>query len=543
LSQRPRDAIHAILYLQRQLSDPARRPARPLVDTTIDLGVQRIAADAVASAVTGLAARGAGNAAAIVLDRQSNAVRAWVGSSDYFDKTHRGAYDYTRVRRSPGSTLKPFIYALGLDRGVITPATMLDDVQRPRGDIVNADESFLGPLLPRVALANSRNVPAAAVLNGVGLDTGYAFLRDLGLHDGQRPAHDFGLGMSIGTLPVSLERLARAYGALARNGRVADLVWYDGQLLPPARAALTEDTARQITLFLSDPMARLPSFPRMGTIEYPFPVAIKTGTSSRYRDALTVAYSTRYVVAVWIGHPDQRPMNRLTAFTSAADIARAILTPLHQDQSGGLDDLPFPPPRDFRSQRICALSGKRATPACDQVLLEWFRPGEEPLEDCEAHVQRAVDTRDGLLASSLTPIEFVAVRRFAALPPRYAAWAAAARLPSAPTLLSPFDSPRPPAELGFAATTAAARISIIAPQDGVRLLRDPESPVSRATLSLRATVDPPAEQLVWYVDGAPYQVADYPYGARWPIKKGEHIFQARLPFSNSASATVRVTVE
>src|SRR5438552_616787 len=81
---------------------------------------------------------------------------------------------------------------------------------------------------------------------------------------------------------------------------------------------LSEDTARLVTLFLADPMARLPTFPRMGPSEYPFPVAVKTGTSSKYRDALTVAYSTRYVVGVWLGRPDYRPMSRLTAFSSAA---------------------------------------------------------------------------------------------------------------------------------------------------------------------------------------------------------------------------------
>src|SRR5439155_399543 len=109
---------------------------------------------------------------------------AWVGSAGYFDARHAGAYDYAGVPRSPGSTLKPFLYALALERGAITPATILDDILRTPGDITNADEAFLGPLLPRVALANSRNVPAANLLDRIGLDDGYAFLRDLGLHDG-----------------------------------------------------------------------------------------------------------------------------------------------------------------------------------------------------------------------------------------------------------------------------------------------------------------------------------------------------------------------
>src|SRR5438067_2787778 len=117
---------------------------------------------------------------------------------------------------------------------------------------MNADEAFLGPLMPRVALANSRNVPAANLLDRLGLEDGYAFLRDLGLHDGERPARHWGLGLAIGALPVTLERLVGAYTVLAGDGRARDLVWYGGQPAGPPRRLLSEATVRQVTLFLSD---------------------------------------------------------------------------------------------------------------------------------------------------------------------------------------------------------------------------------------------------------------------------------------------------
>src|SRR5205814_10287013 len=102
-------------------------------------------------------------------------VRACVGSTGYFDAAHAGAVDFTAVRRSPGSALKPFFYALALERGVITPATILDDLDRGAGGIGNADDLFLGPMLPRVALASSPNVPAADPLAALGVGQGYAF--------------------------------------------------------------------------------------------------------------------------------------------------------------------------------------------------------------------------------------------------------------------------------------------------------------------------------------------------------------------------------
>src|SRR5438132_727354 len=460
--------------------------------------------------------RGAGNAAAIVVERGTNRVVAWVGSAGYFDDRHAGAYDYARVPRSPGSTLKPFLYALALERGAITPATILDDILRTPGDITNADEAFLGPLLPRVALANSRNVPAANLLDRIGLDDGYGFLRDLGLHDGDQPGRHWGLGLAIGAMPTTLERLVRAYTVLAGDGRAGELVWYRGQPTAAPRRLLSEDTARLVTLFLSDPMARLPTFPRMGPSEYPFPVAVKTGTSSRYRDALTVAYSTRWVVGIWLGRPDYRPMSRLTAFSSAASLAQRILGHLHQGEQDGLEDLPFPPPRGSRAVRICALSGRRATRACGQVLLEWFRPGQEPLEDCDAHVLVAVDARDGRRASAATPPRFVEVRRFTTPPARYAAWAAANR-PPRPPAAGPAGGPAPRAR-----EAPSPRLRILAPRSGLRVVRDPESPASMTTLALRVLVEPSAEQIVWYVDGAPFQVVDYPYTTRWGLTPGEH---------------------
>jgi penicillin-binding protein 1C len=382
------------------------------------------------------------------------------------------------------------------------------------------------------------------LLERVGLGTGYAFLRDLGLYDGDVASRHWGLGLAIGAAPTTLARLVRAYTVLADDGRLSDLVWWDGVPAGGPRRLLSEAVARQVTLFLSDPMARLPTFPRMGASEYPFPVAVKTGTSSGYRDALTVAWSMRWIVGVWIGDPDARPMGKVTAFSSAAMLAQAILRDLHPDQAGGLDDLQFPPPRGFRPVRLCALTGKRATSACGQVVVEWFRPGEEPSERCDAHVELAVDARDGLLASSFTPATAVEVRGFTALPARYAAWATAAGLPRAPTTVSPLDAPPgavvapdPPPLRG------TPRLRIVTPRGGTRVVRDPESPPDAATLALRVVVDPPARQVVWYVDDAPFEVVDYPYVARWALHPGVHVFQARLPWANVASPSVRVLVQ
>ena len=618
--RRPPNAVHIVLALAQKLHDPAVRRALaargPLV-TAIDLDLQNEAARRVADRVRLWEPRGAGNAAVIVLDRERNAVLASVASTGYFDDAHAGAIDYTQVARSPGSILKPFLYALALDDRAITPATILDDLQRGPGGITNADDRFLGPLLPRVALANSRNVPAATLLQTVGIDAFVGLLLELGLDEGELPARHYGLGLAIGGMPVRLERLVRAYTVLAGDGCLREPVWYRGQESPPPRRVVSEPTAREITLFLSDPMARLPSFPRMGPSEYAHPVAVKTGTSSNYRDAWAVAWSSRYIVGAWIGHPLDLPMDHLSGFNSAALLAHDVLGDLHRDEASGLRDLSFPPPRGFTPRRVCALTGSLATDACEQVFLEWFRPGEAPVEPCEAHVRLAVDTRDGRPATSRTPAAFIEVRTFVHLDSRYAAWQVASGLRTDrseaavsgpisdraetdghPRLDRSGPSQRMPAHAvpatDAAALTAAsvrktlngsldhaasssrtrpsiagsgalpilpppadyadlppltgqrrnpATVRITSPENGVRLLRDPETPRGFDTLALRAVVDPPSAQVVWYVDGAPLTIAGYPYAARWRLVPGEHTIVARLPHTDLASRPVRVRVD
>ncbi len=545
---RPVPALHEILRWERELRErTAGGDSEPrIIDTTIDLALQERVAAIAANAVTDWDALGAGNAAVMVVDRRTREVVACVGSTDFFDGPRRGAIDFTRLPRSPGSTLKPLLYALALDLGVITPGTILDDLQRGPGGIVNADDDYLGPLLPRAALANSRNVPAVDLLARLGIDEGYTFLRDLGVGDGRLPARYFGLGLAVGGMPVTLTRLVHAYTVLAGDGRFGDLVWYLQAREHSPRRVLSEDTVRQISLFLSDPLARLPSFPRMGASEYPFPVAVKTGTSPDQRDAWAMAYSMRYLVGVWVGRADYRPMTGLTGYSSAALIAHRVLLSLHADQQDGLMDLPFPPPVGFREVRLCAVTGKVASPLCERTTSEWFRPGTEPLAVCDAHLRVAVDTRTGAVATSRTPARFVDVRTFTVLPARYASWAASHGVPQPPASIGALArlgllQDAPGAAAGLA--PVVVRLHIASPRTGTRLLRDPETPSELGTLSLRAVVEPPAPQVVWYVDGAPFKVADYPYDVRWPLASGEHTFQVRLPFTRIASSSVRITVQ
>ena len=551
LAPRPAHAIHAMFKVAQVLrsSEPrgASEPYR--VFTTLDLDLQEAVTEIADSAVDEWRAQGVGNAAVVLLDRASNGVLAWVGAANYFDKEQAGALDFARMPRSPGSALKPFFYAQAFERGLITPATIMDDLPSLTDGIANADRQYLGPLLPRQALANSRNVPVARLLNDMGLNEGYGFLRELGLHQNESSAERYGLGLVIGTLPVTLEHLVRAYSVFANDGEWRSLKLLRDQPIE-SRQLLSPDVARLISLQLSDPGARLPTFPRMGSTEYAFPVALKTGTSQGLRDAWTIAFTRRYLIGVWVGHPDARPMRAVAGASHAAEVVRRILQQLHRDERNGSADLSFPHPAGYVSRPICALSGKLATPDCDLVFEEWFKPGQEPVQEDNVHVRMAIDVRTGLLANSTTPSPYVEQRRFINLAPRYAQWAAQAGLPRPPDSVStsgPSTLAVHPADRAgqFQQPLADrdATLRVVSPRDGLTLVRDPTVPANHNTIAFQLEVDPAVPQVLWMVDGQPYKLASYPYTVRWELRAGEHVVQASMPLSRKRSAPVRIRVQ
>jgi penicillin-binding protein 1C len=479
-ARRP-DALHLSLRYERLIRDGviARgEAADPRIHATIDLSLQERVASLTRRYLSLWRGAGARQAAVMVVERGTGAVLADLGSADYRDPQD-GAIDFTRVQRSPGSTLKPFVYALAFERGAVRATDILADAPDGAAGVGNADGLFLGPMLPRQALGNSRNVPAAELLRRVGLEANFQFLHDLGLHDLEAPADSFGVSMAIGALPTRLERLVRAYGALAEDGVLSDLVFAREQKRRRSIRVMSSDTARLVTSMLADPLARLPSFPRYGPLEYPFAVAVKTGTSQAYRDAWTIAYSRKAIVGVWLGRGDAGPMNRLSGAASAARLAHAVLAHVHGAKPGDLSEDVFPPPRGRVAVEMC-LSGGRNVGGCGETLVEWARPEE-------------IET---------------------------AARAAPALSASAPVSLA-----------------------ITTPEHQTHIWRNPEQPAALNRLALKASASPGAEQILWYVDGEPFAVAAANEPVFWPMRPGAHRFQARLPMRPGASRVVEVTIE
>jgi penicillin-binding protein 1C len=352
-------------------------PDATRVRTTVDGELQAFAETATQQVVGALGERGARDGAAIVLDNRDGAVLAYVGSADYFASVGAGKNDGVVALRQPGSTLKPFLYELAFERRAVRPTTILADVPATYaipgmrsyspGDY---SDSFAGPVRARIALADSLNVPAVRVLSDVGVPDFLERLRALGFRHLTRDADHYGLGLALGDGEVTLEELAGAYAALANGGRPVRVHALAGASAPApsdVRIGAAPEWAL-VTDMLADAHARARAFGVASLLRTPFASAVKTGTSSDYRDTWTVGFTRDYTVATWVGNFDGSPMHRVSGVAGAAPLWNRIIRHLAERET----PQPFDPPRGYVRRAICATSGARPARGCRSVVGEWL---------------------------------------------------------------------------------------------------------------------------------------------------------------------------
>jgi penicillin-binding protein 1C len=365
-------AEHLLFYLY-----PRVVPGTALARTTIDGTLQRFVQEQVADVVGALDARHVTDAAALVIDNRTGDVLAYVGSPDYFSDEALGRNDGVQALRQPGSTLKPFTYELALENGTIRSTTILDDAPAtyaiPGGKLyrpADYSDTFLGPVRVRYALANSLNVPAVRVLSMLGVAPLLDRLHTLGFSHLDKPASYYGLGLTLGSGEVSLWELTRAYETIARDG--SSLPLRALQDAPQAAPTVVGNPATWalVTDILADPHARSHDFGLHSVLQMPFPAAVKTGTSSDFRDTWTVGFSREYTVGVWAGNFDGSAMRGVSGVEGAGPLWNRIMLHLHENA----DPPPFPAPPGYVRKPICATTGLRPTASCDAVVEEWILP-------------------------------------------------------------------------------------------------------------------------------------------------------------------------
>lgn len=484
-------------------------------------------------------------------------------------------------------------------RPVFTAATVIADLRAAfltaEGEPYvpnNYDRVYHGPVTLRTALANSYNIPAVKMLDTIGLDALIEQAKALGISwqargqgtgdepaaadepatEFQFPASTFryGLSLTLGGGEVRLLDLTAAYAAFANGGRRVtpsaiarietlggETLYENGRMADGERqaaptniphptfhipdSALDSRVAYLITDILSDNNARLPAFGPGNVLEIGRPAAVKTGTTSDWRDNWTVGYTPELVTGVWVGNADNTPMKDVSGISGAGPIWRDFVLTVLRD----VPPSSFPVPDGLVQVEVCADSGllpgtntqyairnaqyEPQIIPCPHRRLEWFIAGTEPTQVDRSHYRVIVDVRNGRIADATTPPHYRAPQIIWQLPPEYQAWARANHIPqltqddALQPLASTFEIPHP-----------TFHIRLISP-DPNRVYRvDPGLPLSAQQIPITAFVtEPPAADITLLVDGQLFATVNSPdYTAWWSLRPGRHTFQAVTIFPN-----------
>lgn len=374
-----------------------------VVNTTLDLNLQRAMERTLQNQINSRAHLGIHNAAAILVNYKTMETLAYIGSANYFDKSIYGENDGVHARRSPGSTLKPLIYATAVDMGYIHGMTLLKDAKINFGVYApeNADSEFYGPVLARDALTHSRNIPAINLLRKIGTRNFYNILAASGVTNLKSPEW-YGISVALGGAEVSMFELADIYATMANLGMRYDIITNtdtprgDGkQILTPEAFFITLDMlARQSTPTKNIPFARK----QTETLRHYW----KTGTSSSFRDAWTAGIFGDFVLIVWVGNFDGTPNNAFSGAKAAAPIYFSLAetvekyyaangAPLHNNNFMR-DNL------NISEIEMCDGVGGLAGKYCPKTVRAYFIPGKSPIETSSVYRAVPIDNATGLRA-------------------------------------------------------------------------------------------------------------------------------------------------
>jgi penicillin-binding protein 1C len=454
------------------------------------------------------------NAVAMLLDANTMQVKALVGSADYFNADIDGQVNGASGKRSPGSTLKPFLYGLALDQSLIHPATMLKDTPTSFGPYTpeNFDGRFIGPISAEQALIRSRNLPAVSLAAKLSKPSLYDFLKNAQVSQ-LKSAQHYGLALTLGGGELTMEELVSLYAMLANHGKFKPLSY--SQNSAESYPLLSEEAA-----FITLEMLRQNPRPDTYAPDKHL-VAWKTGTSWGFHDAWTIGVAGNDILAVWVGNFDGKPNPAFVGIKTAAPLFFQILDSLrHQRLLSPYSSIDGLAPRGVSRVSVCTASGQLPNVHCKNQHETWFIPGKSPIKVSQLHRLVHIDNSTGLAscqASANTHEEIIEV------------WDA-----DMLKLFREAGMPRrtPPALPADCAQEAAEAPTITSPLRGVTYTIRLSSPTrlsgddAQQTIALKANAG--AEQaLFWYANDALVGQAQAGVGLAWaPQKAGRYVLRA-----------------
>jgi penicillin-binding protein 1C len=384
---------------------PPGPPARSL-RATLDLELQKLVEGKIKGFVASRSGSGVRNAAALLIDHQTMEVLAWAGSADWADDSIQGQVNGVLAKRSPGSAIKPFIYARAFDQGLIHPESLLKDTRMSFGafDPENFDGDFRGPVSARDALIHSRNVPAVYLASLLRDPSAYELVKLGGISRLREPGF-YGLSIALGGAEATMEEMIRLYAALAARGKLRDLRLSLDEPPSPARAELFSPEAAFLTLDILKDNPRPEQRFDPDWVRGAIPVAWKTGTSRGFRDAWAIGLFGRFALATWVGNFDNEANQAFVGRDMAGPLFFSMVDGLkaRAGERAAFPDWLDPAGLNVKKVKACALSGRIPGPRCAREIDTWFIPGRSPIKPCDVHREIWLARDTGLRACRPDP--------------------------------------------------------------------------------------------------------------------------------------------
>lgn len=328
------------------------------------------------------------NGAAFVINNHTGEIITWVGNGNFYDE-HGGQIDGVTVRNQPGSSMKPFLYALGLERG-FAPATVLPDIPMDFGGEkvyvpLNFNNRYNGPVRYRIALASSLNIPAVYLLYRIGVNDYMEKLSQLQFDSLEGERGSTGLSIALGSSEVTLYEMVHAFSVFANDGYMNKVTFEKQKPSLSDTRSFTKvyesDTARIICNMLSDDSARELGFGHSKTFSTQYDSMFKTGTSNQFQNIIALGATTEFTAGVWMGNFEGETVVRQTGSSIPASIVRQILDELTAEYGAGS----FLQPQTYEKKRICVLSGMSAGENCPSVTEEYVLKENKEEQICTWH--------------------------------------------------------------------------------------------------------------------------------------------------------------
>jgi len=503
-------------------------PDQPEIRSTIDYATQITCERLARNYQVGLASKGIHNLAIIVIDNKTDELRALVGSANFADDDHQGQVNGALAPRSPGSALKPFVYALGFDKGIISPELKVEDLPIDYSGYspVNYDEKYHGVVSVSEALIQSLNVPAVNLTSKVGIREIYDLLKAGGITTLNRKPMEYGLPLILGSCEVNLLELSNLYSALARGGISRPLRVIQRETPSRTTKLVSKEASWLVTDILTD--LKRPDLPGAWEFTVNMPkVAWKTGTSYGRKDAWAIGYDPDFTIGVWTGNFSAEGSVALVGAETSAPLMFDVFSAIQPDGN----DSWFKMPSGIDERTVCAVSGEVNTDACPNTITEHYIVGVSPSTRCTVHRTILVDTKTGFAVCQgcLVPGRFkeMTVEDW---PPRLASWLAQ----------SGIVNREPPHNPNCRGELAGEGPVIVSPErDAVYSLRS-SVPKKYQHILFKASLPLDSRKAHWFVDGQLIASAPSDSSVFYLPDKGSHHIMCVDSYGRSSSVDIRV---